>query len=195
MYKQLSTLSLPIHFYWAKSMHILILCVCMIIFCAAYITINHQPIMSVIFFCMSLFIFGVYVLFVLVFKKPFMIIYPNRLVFFHLFKRNQENIVYFDDIISLHLDKITYKKNMHWCLSITLKDFKNHLIPLVNLRHHQKLNEKQIFDLIEQVYHGNHNPILHDISMTIDDRYNKTILILTVFSLIMFFIYLLTLFK
>ncbi|STZ09456.1 Uncharacterised protein [Moraxella caprae] len=127
---------------------------------------------------MVLIIFGVLVVLVyiisLINPKPILVITRYRISGGHgLLKRlfNKNNAFAFKDIHSLKLDYHTHKDVKHWHIIVLLKNGKKSYLSIRSVKYETVIiNEKEIFNLINQVHQGNIPPTFEDFDMNIHDR-------------------------
>lgn len=112
--------------------------------------------------------------------KPVIEITRYRISRFTLFAKGNQKHFDFKDIISMNLDYMVSKDHKTWHITIRQKNGKCEKIGVMQLNVQDNfgqtlsLNERQIFDLIEQVYQNPVPPTLHNIPMDINDRMTKS---------------------
>lgn len=125
--------------------------------------------------------------------RPILEISRYRIIHFHFFSKKQQRVVaQFKDIHSLNLDYSVIKDMKHWYVNMVLHNGQTVKMPLNKLYYEQKLlNEKQIFDIIEQIHQGIIPPVLYQIEMDIHDKMTNTgiwLNVLGIGALLYFFI-------
>lgn len=103
--------------------------------------------------------------------KPALSVTRYQIGRYYIFSKNRERVLNFKEIKNLTLDYHINRDVKHWFIKIELKNGKKEHFPLHKmLLNGDKVNEKEVFDFVEQVFHGQIPPTRHHIEMDMDDR-------------------------
>lgn len=145
----------------------------------AYVMMTHISneqlftfILAILTLCIGVFLFISNI--IMLFKpQPVLIITRFRIISgYPIFKAifRPKNIA-FKDIQSLELNYRVMRDSKHWYITILLKNAQKIVIPLHKFKYESMiLNEKEIFNLIEQIHQGIVPPNLEGFEMGIHDR-------------------------